>query len=114
MFEEVYILIGRVEQLTEVIVLTLSLPGNTSDAGILPRALDVLFNSISGQQWEPMNLKPKLFVGVQKLNAEGELRERKIKEKVLRMSQEDVSRIVTAASISFVIMSLTNHLNYQT
>ena len=38
-----------------------------------------------------MNLKPKLFVGVQKLTADEELRERKIKEKVLKLSLDDVS-----------------------
>ena len=64
--------------------------GNPKDAGILPRALDVLFNSIHGRQWEPMNLKPKLFLGVQKLTEDEELRERKIKEKVLKLSLDDV------------------------
>ena len=67
--------------------------GNPKDAGILPRALDVLFNSISGQQWEPMNLKPKMFMGVQRLTSDEELKERKVKERVLKLSLEDVSDV---------------------
>ena len=77
-------------KLFNFIISFLIVAGNPKDAGILPRALDVLFNSIHGRQWEPMNLKPKLFLGVQKLSEDEELRERKIKEKVLKLSLDDV------------------------
>lgn len=65
--------------------------GNPKDAGILPRALDVLFNSIQNRQWDGMNLKPKLFMDVSRLSLEQEQEERKLKEKILKMSCDDVS-----------------------
>ena len=53
-----------------------------------------------------MNLKPKLFVGVQKLTADEELRERKIKEKVLKLSLDDVS-----VYFFFFFFDLTEQVN---
>ncbi|VDH94739.1 kinesin family member 20 [Mytilus galloprovincialis] len=41
---------------------TYTIQGKPKDAGILPRALDVLFNSINGKQWPNNNLKPKMFM----------------------------------------------------
>ncbi|KAK3583753.1 hypothetical protein CHS0354_022786 [Potamilus streckersoni] len=68
---------------------TYTIQGNPSDAGVLPRALDVLFNSISGKQWSHMNLKPTMFTDVIRLTEDEELREKKIKEKILRLIHED-------------------------
>ncbi|KAL3861886.1 hypothetical protein ACJMK2_007900 [Sinanodonta woodiana] len=68
---------------------TYTIQGNPSDAGVLPRALDVLFNSISGKQWGHMNLKPTMFTDVIRLTEDEELREKKLKEKILRLSHED-------------------------
>ena len=64
--------------------------GNPDDAGILPRGLDVLFNSISGKQWPGMDLKPRMFCDVVKLSPEEEERERKIKERTLRLNSGEV------------------------
>lgn len=64
--------------------------GNPKDAGILPRALDVLFNSINNRQWNGMDLKPKLFMDVSRLSAEQEAEERKAKEKIMKLSCDDV------------------------
>ncbi|XP_052821444.1 kinesin-like protein KIF20B isoform X3 [Mya arenaria] len=68
---------------------TYTIQGNPKDAGILPRALDVLFNSIGGRQWEGMNLKPQMFVDVTRLSQEQEQQEIKIKESILKLSQDD-------------------------
>ena len=64
--------------------------GEPKDAGVLPRALDVLFNSISGRQWNGMDLKPDLFMGVTRLTEEQELYEKKVKERVMKMSCDEV------------------------
>ncbi|KAL5014260.1 hypothetical protein ScPMuIL_008530 [Solemya velum] len=68
---------------------TYTIQGEPSDAGILPRALDVLFNSINGKQWPTMNLKPKMFMDVEKLNPEQEAIEKLKKEKTFKMSSDD-------------------------
>ena len=65
-------------------------PGNPHEAGILPRGLDVLFNSISGKQWPGMDLKPSMFCDVVKLSPEEEEREQKVKERTLRLNSSDV------------------------
>ena len=58
---------------------------------MLPRGLDVLFNSISGKQWPGMDLKPKLFNSVVKLSPDDEEKEKQIKEKTMRLNSRDVS-----------------------
>ncbi|XP_060582779.1 kinesin-like protein KIF20A [Ruditapes philippinarum] len=68
---------------------TYTIQGNPKDAGILPRALDVLFNSINKRQWDGMDLKPKMFIDVTRLTPEQELMERKIKERVMKLSCDD-------------------------
>ena len=65
-------------------------PGNPRDAGVLPRGLDVLFNSISGKQWPGMDLKPGMFNDVVKLSPEDEEKERKIKERTLKLNCGEV------------------------
>ncbi|XP_046579604.1 LOW QUALITY PROTEIN: kinesin-like protein KIF20B [Haliotis rubra] len=74
---------------------TYTIQGKPHDAGLLPRALDVLFNSISGKQWPGMDLKPKMFTDVRKLTPEEEEKERRIKEKTLSMSSDDDCNVMT-------------------
>jgi kinesin family protein 20 len=64
--------------------------GKPKDAGILPRALDVLFNSINGKQWPNNILKPKMFMDVTRLSEEQSAEEAKIKERTLKMVSFDV------------------------
>ncbi|XP_050413395.1 kinesin-like protein KIF20A, partial [Patella vulgata] len=73
---------------------TYTIQGKQSDAGILPRALDVLFNSINNKQLSGMNLKPKMFMDVAKLTAEQEEAERKIKDRIMQMSTEDDDKVM--------------------
>ncbi|XP_052081873.1 kinesin-like protein KIF20B isoform X2 [Mytilus californianus] len=64
---------------------TYTIQGKPKDAGILPRALDVLFNSINGKQWPNNNLKPKMFMDVTRLSSDQAAQEIKIKERTLKM-----------------------------
>lgn len=64
--------------------------GEPKDGGILPRTLDVLFNSISGSQLEGMKIKPKMFCDVTKLNAEQEEKEKQTKEQIMKMANDEV------------------------
>lgn len=64
--------------------------GHPQDGGILPRALDVLFNSIHGQQWETMSLKPNMFCDVMMLSAAQQETEEKIKQRVLALATDEV------------------------
>ncbi|KAL4221164.1 hypothetical protein ACF0H5_019423 [Mactra antiquata] len=68
---------------------TYTIQGNPRDAGILPRALDVIFNSIGKCQWEGLDLKPKMFMDVTRLTQEQEMAEVKIKERVMKLSCDD-------------------------
>ncbi|XP_033763361.1 LOW QUALITY PROTEIN: kinesin-like protein KIF20B [Pecten maximus] len=68
---------------------TYTIQGQPSDAGVLPRALDVLFNSINGKQVEGMKLKPNMFTDVTKLSSAEEEAEKNFKEKTLKMSNDD-------------------------
>ena len=64
--------------------------GSPKDGGILPRALDVIFNSIEGKQWDNMSLKPRLFCEVGKLGPEQEAEEHKVKENILKLATDEV------------------------
>ncbi|GFO47821.1 kinesin-like protein [Plakobranchus ocellatus] len=64
---------------------TYTIQGKPQDAGILPRSLDVLFNSIEGKQISNPRLKPEMFNGVVRLSADEVLTELKIKKQTLKM-----------------------------
>lgn len=64
--------------------------GEPRDAGILPRALDVLFNSINNKQVSGYDLKPKMFMDVVKLNKEEADEEKRVKDKTLKLSNDEV------------------------
>jgi len=65
--------------------------GDARDSGILPRSLEVLFNSISGSEYSETNLKPDSFCDVVRLNVEQEQAERRVKQSVISMSFNSVS-----------------------
>jgi hypothetical protein len=60
---------------------------------VLPRGLDVIFNSINGKQWPGMDLKPKMFCNVVKLSPEEEEEERKVKERTLKLNSSEVGAV---------------------
>ena len=64
--------------------------GVPHDVGILPRALDVLFNSISGKQMEDMSLKPQMFCDVVRLSPTDVEKELTLKESTLKMATSEV------------------------
>ena len=70
--------------------------GNPKDAGILPRALDVLFNSIHGKQLDNESLKPHMFNDVQKLSPEQQQVNAKVKEAVLKLADTEVGPYVSS------------------
>ncbi|ESO82312.1 hypothetical protein LOTGIDRAFT_134756 [Lottia gigantea] len=96
---------------------TYTIQGKQSDAGILPRALDVLFNSINNKQLYGITLKPKMFMDVSKLNTEEAEMEKKIKERIMKMSLEDVrdETIVLSISESLVdVFDIENRIREET
>lgn len=74
---------------------TYTIQGNPQDAGVLPRALDVLFNSISGKQWPTMNLKPCMFNDVVTLSSAEEEEEHRLKERILKMNTNEDLDVMT-------------------
>ena len=68
----------------------LHVTGTSTETGMLPRSLDVLFNSIQGRQWDNMALKPSMFCAVTKLSPEQEQLQHQIKESVLKLASDDV------------------------
>ena len=68
---------------------TFTIQGNPKNSGILPRTLDVLFNSIKGQQYEQLNLKPVMYQDVKKLNKEELHFEELLKKAVTTAGQRD-------------------------
>ena len=48
---------------------TYTIQGTVKDGGILPRSLDIIFNSISGKKYVTPDLKPSLFQGIAQLDA---------------------------------------------
>ncbi len=69
---------------------TYTIQGSPNDGGILPRSLDVVFNSISGQQWDSAIFKPVMFCNVSKLTPAEMAAEDKLKDKVMKMATDEV------------------------
>ena len=63
------------------------LPGSPQDGGILPRALDVVFNSVEGRHFNGMRLKPRFFCEVVRLTDRQVTKEEEVKKKVLSMAE---------------------------
>lgn len=75
--------------------------GEPRDAGILPRALDVLFNSINNKQVSGYDLKPKMFMDVVKLNKEEADEEKRLKEKTLKLSNDEVLQFYNSINFEY-------------
>lgn len=69
---------------------TYTVTGPHSDPGILPRSLDVIFNSIEAKQLMNVATKPKYYSEVTYLSEEDKEEEQKIKEKILNMVIMDI------------------------
>ncbi|KAK3090559.1 hypothetical protein FSP39_012688 [Pinctada imbricata] len=74
---------------------TYTVQGEPRDAGILPRTLDVLFNSISGKHWGKANLKPKMFTDVVRLSDTEEDLEIRKKEETLKFSCQEEDDVMS-------------------
>ena len=70
------------------ILQTFTIQGNPKNGGILPRALDVLFNSIKGKQYDNMNIKPTMYQDVSSLTQEQQHYEEVLKKAVLNAGQK--------------------------
>ncbi|XP_068755387.1 kinesin-like protein KIF20B [Montipora capricornis] len=68
---------------------TYTIQGTPKDGGILPRALDVVFNSIEGKHYSKLNLKPRFCTDVIRLTDEEEHRENAFKNALLSSLDKD-------------------------
>lgn len=65
---------------------TYTIQGLPQDGGILPRTLDVIFNSIDGRHYDSMQLKPQYFCDVLKLTEKQMQAEEAVKSSVLAIA----------------------------
>ncbi|XP_015764855.1 PREDICTED: kinesin-like protein KIF20B [Acropora digitifera] len=68
---------------------TYTIQGTPRDGGILPRALDVVFNSIEGKHYSKLNLKPRFCTDVIRLSDEEEQRENAFRNALLSSLDKD-------------------------
>ncbi|XP_022091701.1 kinesin-like protein KIF20B isoform X2 [Acanthaster planci] len=66
---------------------TYTIQGVPQDGGILPRSLDVIFNSLEGRLFPSMQLKPRFFCDVVKLDERQRKKEAYIKDSVLSLAE---------------------------
>ncbi|XP_038071139.1 kinesin-like protein KIF20B isoform X2 [Patiria miniata] len=66
---------------------TYTIQGVPQDGGILPRSLDVIFNSLEGRLFPSLQLKPRFFCDVAKLDERQRKKEEYIKDSVLSMAE---------------------------
>ena len=64
--------------------------GVQRDVGILPRSLEVIFNSIRDSQWDGCMLKPHMFCEVVRLPSGQEDEEKKMKNALLKQAELEV------------------------
>ncbi|ROT70429.1 putative golgin subfamily A member 4-like [Penaeus vannamei] len=67
---------------------TFTVQGTPNDAGILPRALEVLFNTVGEQQYEANDLKPRYFCGVSRLEESDIKKEEEKKERIFKITSD--------------------------
>ncbi|KAG7155973.1 kinesin-like protein KIF20-like [Homarus americanus] len=67
---------------------TYTVQGTPTDAGILPRTLDVLFNTVGQHQYLKNDLKPKHFCGVMRLEDKDMQIEEERKENIFKIGTE--------------------------
>ena len=80
---------------------TYTIQGNPKDGGVLPRSLDVLFNSIEGKHYHRMNLKPRFCADVTRLTDDEEHRENNYKNTLLSSLDREVCVNCYILSFSF-------------
>nr|XP_023673997.1 kinesin-like protein KIF20A [Paramormyrops kingsleyae] len=83
---------------------TYTIQGSPKDPGILPRALDVIFDYIKGKQYDQMDLKPYLSCDVQYLGPDQVKQERNVKAAVFSLLKEENdqhSKSSSSSSTSF-------------
>ena len=57
--------------------------GTSTEPGILPRSLDVIFNSIDQKQFSSITIKPKHFSSVEYLDSQEQERQEALKEEII-------------------------------
>ncbi|XP_042879874.1 kinesin-like protein KIF20B isoform X2 [Penaeus japonicus] len=67
---------------------TFTVQGTPNDAGILPRALEVLFNNVGEHQYQPNDLKPRYFCGVMRLEESDIRKEEEKKERIFKITSD--------------------------
>lgn len=65
-----------------------SVAGTPTDAGILPRTLDVIFNTIGEHQYPKNDLKPRYFCSVMRLDEKDIQKEEERKENIFKIGFE--------------------------
>ncbi|ELT87596.1 hypothetical protein CAPTEDRAFT_132084, partial [Capitella teleta] len=91
---------------------TYTVQGNPKEAGILPRALDVIFNSVGNRQLSRASLKPHMFSDVLKINSALMAENEKVKESVLKLADHDVKSLLlsTRPDMTSMIGSDVSHI----
>ena len=89
---------------------TYTIQGNPKDGGVLPRSLDVLFNSIEGKHYHRMNLKPRFCADVTRLTDDEEHRENNYKNTLLSSLDREVCVNCYILSFSFHGFGCSCHL----
>ncbi|XP_065676955.1 kinesin-like protein KIF20B isoform X2 [Hydra vulgaris] len=91
---------------------TYTIQGVPEDGGILPRSLDVIFNSIKKQRYIRANIKPKFCNEVTYLTEEEEIQEDLIKKSVLNaVEHNDTSKFMNSTSRSATCSSLMSDIS---
>ena len=72
---------------------TYTIQGTPKDGGILPRALDVVFNSIAKKLYKRPNLKPKHCHDVVRLTMEEEATEEVLRTAIIHAGEKEVRRV---------------------
>ena len=80
-------MVDLVAIVTQFISLCMSVPlGTSGEPGVLPRTLDVIFNSIKGHHFESLYIKPKFHSEATYLNDTEQENELAIKETLLKVN----------------------------
>eukprot|EP00794_Sanderia_malayensis_P000460 gene460-1102_t len=100
---------------------TYTIQGSPKNGGVLPRTLDVLFNSIRDKQYNTMNIKPKMYQDVTKLSKDQQKYEEAVKNAIMNAGQKeniDLSILwktdITMSSDASIISSASSTSTYAT
>nr|XP_045606968.1 kinesin-like protein KIF20B isoform X3 [Procambarus clarkii] len=67
---------------------TYTVQGTPTDQGILPRTLDVVFNTVGEHQYQKNDLKPQYFCSIMRLDERDIQREEERKDKIFKIGSE--------------------------